>query len=65
MDDDDTTLAGYVIRIAQCIPEVDEIFETDGFMFKIMKREENRLSLIQVRRIGESVPTGAPDAKAD
>ena len=65
VDDDDTTLAGYVIRIAQCIPEVDEIFETDGFMFKIMKREENRLSLIQVRRIGESVPTGAPDAKAD
>lgn len=53
-EEDATTLAGYITATAQCIPAVDEIFEIDDIMFQVLKREENRLTLIKARQIGDA-----------
>ncbi|GAB5562003.1 MAG: HlyC/CorC family transporter [Synoicihabitans sp.] len=53
-EDDATTLAGFITATAQCIPAVDEIFEMGDLMFQVLKREENRLTLIKVRQIGKA-----------
>jgi Mg2+/Co2+ transporter CorB len=50
-DDDATTLAGYVLTLAQSIPEIDEIFESKSYLFKVLKREANQITLIQARRV--------------
>lgn len=50
-DADASTLAGYVIAIAQSIPAVDEIYESGPFIFKILKRKANQVTLIQARKL--------------
>lgn len=55
-DEDATTLAGYVIALAQTLPAVDEIFESDAFLFKILQREANQITLIQVRKLSPDSP---------
>lgn len=48
-DNDATTLAGYVLKVAQCIPQVDDIYEADEYMFKILSCENKRITKVKVR----------------
>lgn len=56
--DNATTLAGYVMAIAQRIPDEKEIFEIDDFMFKILKKEGNQITRIKVRKTSEVIKPG-------
>lgn len=63
-EEDSTTLAGYITAFAQCIPQVDEIFEIEDVMFQVLAREENRLTLIKARQIGDRAdPKSVPPEK--
>lgn len=43
------TVAGYVMAIAQRIPDEGDLFEQGDYMFKVEKKVGNRLSSIQIR----------------
>lgn len=43
------TLAGYVMALAQRIPDEGDLFEEGDYMFKVEKKSGNRISSIQVR----------------
>ncbi len=48
-DDDATTVAGLVLSSAQRIPEIDETFEVQNFLFKVLKKEGAQITRIQIR----------------
>ncbi len=48
-DDEANTVAGLVIHEAQTIPAAGQVFSFHGFRFEVLKKEQNRLTLIKVR----------------
>lgn len=48
--EDAATLAGLIIQESEIIPEENRIFNYFGFTFRILKRENNQLKLIEVMR---------------
>ena len=52
-DDDATTVAGIVLTAAQKIPDIDEIFEANQFMFKVLNKNGNQITSIQIRKIND------------
>jgi len=57
-DDEANTIAGLVIHEAQTIPNPGRVFSFHGFRFEVAERQENRLTLLKIRRLN-------PDAKED
>jgi magnesium and cobalt exporter, CNNM family len=47
-DEEASTLAGLLLHEAQTIPEVGQILEFYGFRFKILRRQRNQITSIQV-----------------
>jgi len=50
-DEEANTVAGLVIHEAQTIPAVGQVFSFHGFRFEVMERQDNRLTLIRLRRL--------------
>ncbi len=44
------TIAGYVIEIAEKIPEIDEVFEDELFEYQIVHKEGNKIEIIRVTK---------------
>lgn len=49
-DDEANTIAGLVIHEAQTIPTVGQAFIFHGFRFEVVGREQNRLTLLRMRK---------------
>jgi len=64
-DSNSTTIAGYLMAHAQRIPEIEEIFEIDGFMFKVLEREGNQITRIKIRKTGGDTSLEQSDANTD
>jgi Mg2+/Co2+ transporter CorB len=52
-DDEATTIAGLVIHEAQTIPEPSQVFTFYGYMFEILKRQRNQITLIKISPVQE------------
>lgn len=50
-DEEANTIAGLVIHEAQMIPSEGQIFNFHGYHFKIVKREQNRITKLKVRPV--------------
>ena len=50
-DEEANTIAGLVIHEAQTIPVEGMVFSFHGFRFEVAERQENRLSLVKIRRL--------------
>ncbi len=50
-DEEANTIAGLVIHEAQTIPAEGQVFSFHGFRFEVMERQENRLTLVKMRRL--------------
>jgi Mg2+/Co2+ transporter CorB len=50
-DEDASTLAGLLIARAERIPEEKEEFKFDGFTFKVLKIQENKIGLMMVKKL--------------
>ncbi|HXK54269.1 MAG TPA: transporter associated domain-containing protein, partial [Hyphomicrobiales bacterium] len=48
-DEEATTIAGLVIHEAAMIPEQGQAFTFHGFRFKVLRRQRNRVTLLNVR----------------
>ncbi len=48
-DEEVTTLAGLVMELAQCIPDEEDIFEMEDFMFQVLKKNGAQITRIKVR----------------
>ncbi|WP_289042068.1 HlyC/CorC family transporter [uncultured Aliiroseovarius sp.] len=48
-DDEANTIAGLVIHEAQMIPNEGQVFSFHGFRFEVMKRDGNRVAMLQIR----------------
>jgi Mg2+/Co2+ transporter CorB len=49
-DEDYSTLAGLIIHEAQAVPEAGQSFSFYGFLFDIVKRQRNQITLIRVKK---------------
>jgi Mg2+/Co2+ transporter CorB len=50
-DEEANTIAGLVIHEARMIPSEGQVFSFHGYHFKIMKREQNRITKLKVRPV--------------
>ncbi len=50
-DDEANTVAGLVIFEAQTIPTEGQIFSFHGYRFEVLRREQNRIAKIRIRRL--------------
>jgi Mg2+/Co2+ transporter CorB len=50
-DEEANTIAGLVIHEAQMIPSEGQVFSFHGYHFKIVKREQNRITKLKVRPV--------------
>ena len=51
VSDDYETMAGWLMSIADFVPQVGDEFEVDGFFFKIQAMRRRRISTIRVKRL--------------
>ena len=56
-DEEATTIAGLVIHEARTIPEVGQSFTFHGFRFRVLKKERNRITSLQVTPLTRKVVT--------
>jgi Mg2+/Co2+ transporter CorB len=56
-DEEATTIAGLVIHEARTIPEVGQSFTVHGFRFRVLKKERNRITSLQVTPLTRKVVT--------
>ncbi len=54
------TIAGFVLELADKLPHVDDVFEKDGYTFKVITMRGRRLDMIRV-----TAPEEVPDDEAD
>lgn len=49
----EATIAGYVIELAECIPDVDDVFEDTKFSYKVVEKDGNKIEkiLIEIKSI--------------
>lgn len=50
-DDDAPTIAGLIIHDLETIPEVNEVFMLYGYEFKVLKKRNNQLTSIKIRKL--------------
>ena len=50
-DEEANTIAGLVIHEAQTIPVEGQVFSFHGFRFEVVERQENRLTLLRLRKL--------------
>ncbi|MGY6634157.1 MAG: HlyC/CorC family transporter [Alkalilacustris sp.] len=50
-DAEANTIAGLVIHEAQTIPSEGQVFSFHGFRFEVVERQDNRLTLLRLRRL--------------
>ena len=66
--DDYETIAGWILELCDSVPDIGEVFEVDGYKFKVQSMRGQRISLI---RVIAPVPDGgeamapAPEKAAD
>tara|TARA_R110002096_G_scaffold436105_1_gene668035 strand:+ start:38614 stop:39774 length:1161 start_codon:yes stop_codon:yes gene_type:complete len=48
-DDEAITIAGYIIDQAETIPLPGQIYEKNGFQFKILKRKKNQITQVKIQ----------------
>lgn len=48
-DDEAITIAGYIIDQAETIPLPGQLYEKNGFQFKILKRKRNQITQVQIQ----------------
>jgi len=53
-DDEANTIAGLVIHEAQSIPNPGRVFAFHGFRFEVAERQDNRLTVLKIRRLAPS-----------
>ncbi|MDB2550491.1 CNNM domain-containing protein [Rickettsiales bacterium] len=53
-DDNSSTIAGFVIANIGKIPEQNEEFKFDGFQFKILKKQNNQIKTLSIKKLQES-----------
>ena len=56
--DDYETIAGWILDICDGVPNIGEVFEVDGYKFKVQSMRGQRISLIRVTAPEESKPQG-------
>jgi Mg2+/Co2+ transporter CorB len=56
-DEEATTIAGLVIHEARTIPEVGQSFTFHGFRFRVLQKERNRITSLQVTPLTRKVVT--------
>src|SRR3954453_18267211 len=56
-DEEATTIAGLVIHEARAIPEAEQSFTFHGFRFRVLKKERNRITSLQVTPLTRKVVT--------
>jgi Mg2+/Co2+ transporter CorB len=54
-DNEVSTMAGLVVSKIERIPEVEEEFQFDDFIFKIMKKQHNQIVMLKVKKIKETL----------
>ena len=52
-DTEASTIAGFVISLAEKIPEVGEMFKAGNLQFKVLGKLRNQLTSVEVREIGQ------------
>ena len=48
ISDDYETLAGLILQLNEAIPPIGDIFEVEGFQFKIIKATKSKIELIEI-----------------
>ena len=54
-DNEVSTMAGLVVAQIERIPEEDEEFSFDNFIFKITKKENNQIVMLKVKKIEAAI----------
>ena len=60
--DDYETIAGWILDLCDSVPDIGEVFEVDGYKFKVQSMRGQRISLIRVTAPAE---TKAPEEPGD
>jgi len=50
-DDEANTIAGLVIHEAQMIPTVGQVFSFHGFRFRVIERQDNRVTKLKIGKL--------------
>ncbi len=50
----ETTVAGYVIELAECIPDIGNIYHDDNFSYEITEVNGKKIEKIKIKYLGES-----------
>ena len=63
--DDYETIAGWILELSDSVPDIGEVFEVDGYKFKVQSMRGQRISLIRVTAPDETqVQAPSDDGKA-
>lgn len=60
--DEASTVAGLLMHGARVVPEVDEVFELYGFSFRVLQKQGNEITGIQIERVQRSRVAADHDA---
>ncbi|WP_085829894.1 hemolysin family protein [Collinsella vaginalis] len=58
--DDYETIAGWILELSDSVPDIGEVFEVEGYKFKVQSMRGQRISLIRVT--APEAPAADPDA---
>ena len=61
--DDYETIAGWILELCDSVPDIGEVFEVDGYKFKVQSMRGQRISLIRV--IAPEEPVAPPEDEKD
>ena len=62
--DDYETIAGWILDLCDSVPDIGEVFEVDGYKFKVQSMRGQRISLIRVTA-PEEPQAAAPEEDED
>ena len=64
--DEYETIAGWILDLCDSLPDIGEVFETDGYKFKVQSMRGQRISLVRViAPIEEEKPAEGAAASGD
>ena len=63
--DDYETIAGWLLELCDSVPDIGEVFEADGYKFKVQSMRGQRISLIRVTAPAEEQKPLEADAPED
>ncbi|MCC7260633.1 MAG: HlyC/CorC family transporter [Alphaproteobacteria bacterium] len=61
-DDEASTVAGLLMHEARVVPEVDEVFELHDFSFRVLQKQGNEITGIQIERVQHPKVASGHDA---